>query len=127
MPLGFQPRTISSVGRAPASHAGGRRFKSCIVHHVLPSMYGGDSLTGRAALGHILEPPVIFCSVLWMPQSAPMMPGDVARTGQRQRDAARRLTTPLTCPRVLPGTLLGRSATANKVRLTLGPDIPLGV
>src|SRR6266850_336675 len=29
----FLPRTISSVGRAPASHAGGHWFKSSIVHH----------------------------------------------------------------------------------------------
>ena len=28
-----QRRTVSSVGRAPPSHGGGHRFKSCTVHH----------------------------------------------------------------------------------------------
>jgi hypothetical protein len=29
-------RAVSSAGRAPALHAGGRRFKSCTAHHATP-------------------------------------------------------------------------------------------
>src|SRR5690625_6432533 len=34
-------RRISSAGRAPALQAGGRRFKSCILHHLCRSSSNG--------------------------------------------------------------------------------------
>ena len=43
IPYGSYNRRISSAGRAPALQAGGRRFKSCILHHLCR-----PSSTGRA-------------------------------------------------------------------------------
>src|SRR6266404_8273016 len=45
-PVDFLTRTISSVGRAPASHAGGHWFKSSIVHHFRFTKPGGYSPSG---------------------------------------------------------------------------------
>jgi hypothetical protein len=48
IPLGVCPRAVSSAGRAPALHAGGRRFEPCTAHHHFvgetrrPEAAGGD-------------------------------------------------------------------------------------
>jgi hypothetical protein len=58
------PRGRSSVGRAPALHAGGRRFESARLHqeHPRQRMYSGLVDTDTVGLCHLHRNSVITCS-----------------------------------------------------------------